>query len=69
MDVTNLWSNRLLAELKYPDGFPGGGERTFKPVWSSKRKFKESRRIQPSGLAGPVQIKTLCKIPLQNAGQ
>ncbi|MDF7823433.1 glycosyl hydrolase [Pontiellaceae bacterium B12227] len=68
VDVTNLWSNRLLAELKYPDGFPGEGERTFKPVWSSKRKFNESRRIQPSGMAGPVQIKPIRKIPLQSSG-
>jgi hypothetical protein len=69
VDVTNLWSNRLLAELKYPDGFPDEGERTFKPVWSSKRKFKESRRIQPSGLAGPVQIKAIRKIQLSQKGK
>lgn len=23
VDVTHLWSNRLVGELKYPDGFPG----------------------------------------------
>lgn len=64
VDVTNLWSNRLVGEMQYPDTFPGEGPRTFKPKWISKRKLKEGRAIQPSGLAGPVQIKTIRKIAL-----
>jgi len=65
VDVTNLWSNRLVGEMQYPDAFPGEGPRTFKPKWISKRKLKENRAIQPSGLAGPVQIKAIQKVALQ----
>lgn len=65
VDVTNLWSNRLVGEMKYPGGFPGEAKNTFTPTWHSKRKLKESRKIQPSGLEGPVQIKANQKIPLQ----
>ena len=66
VDLKNLWSNRLLAELRYPDGFPGEAKRTFKPVWSSARRLNEKRAIQPSGLAGPVRINPIREIPLQH---
>ena len=69
VDVTNLWSNRLVGEMQYPDAFPGEGPRTFKPKWISKRKLKENRAIQPSGLAGPVQIKAIRKVSLPNGAQ
>lgn len=63
VDVTNLWSNRLLGEMKYPDGFPGEAKNTFVPKWSSKRKLKANRAIQPSGLAGSVNVKAIRKVP------
>ena len=65
VDVTNLWSNRLVGEMKYPGGFPGEAKNTFTPTWHSKRKLKEGRKIQPSGMEGPVQIKTIRRVPLQ----
>lgn len=64
VDVTNLWSNRLVGELKYPDGFPEVSEKTFTPTWFSKRRLKKNRQIQASGLAGPVNILSVKKIPL-----
>lgn len=65
VDVTNLWSNRLVGEMKYPGGFPGQAKNEFTPTWLSKRKLKKGRGIQPSGLAGPVEMKAIQKIPLR----
>jgi hypothetical protein len=64
VDVTNLWSNRLVGELKYPGGFPDQTSKEFTPTWFSKRKLGKGRRIQPSGLAGPVDIKAIRKTRL-----
>ena len=66
VEVTNLWSNRLVGEMKYPGGFPGEAKNTFTPTWFSKRKLKQGRKIQPSGLAGPVQLQAIRKIRLQD---
>lgn len=64
VDVTNLWSNRLLGELNYPDGFPGKGEKEFKAESSMPKKITLERKIQPSGLAGPVQVESSRRVPL-----
>ncbi|WP_160148123.1 glycosyl hydrolase [Rubripirellula obstinata] len=66
VDVTNLWSNRLVGELNHPDGFPDAATREFTPTWFAKRRLNKGRRIQPSGLAGPVEIKAIQKIRLRN---
>jgi hypothetical protein len=65
VDVTNLWSNRLVGEMLYPSGFPHQPEKTFTPTWFSKRRLTKDRKIQPSGLAGPVQIKAVRRVSLQ----
>jgi len=65
VDVTNLWSNRLVGELKYPDGFPGKEKQTFTPFWLSDRRVKANRALQPSGLAGPVRVQAIRKVPVQ----
>lgn len=57
IDVTNLWSNRMVGEQKYPDGFPGReGRKEFHPKSSIPGRGLEKRTIQPSGIAGPVRI-------------
>jgi hypothetical protein len=65
VDVTNLWSNRLVGELNYPDGFPGAKKQTFKPEWLSKGRVTAERDIQPSGLAGPVKIISIRQVLLE----
>ena len=63
--VTNLWSNRLLGEIKYPDGFPGrDGGNDFHPRNSIVGKLRSDRPLQPSGLAGPVQLNITRRIAL-----
>lgn len=63
--VTNLWSNRLLGEMKFPDGIPGlEGEENFKPRNSVQGKLNTKRPLQPSGLEGPVRIVPLRRLTL-----
>lgn len=65
VDVTNLWVNRMIGELKYPDGFPGKeGKKEFFPKSSIKSRGLDQRKIKPSGLAGPVHIECQVHEPL-----
>ena len=63
--VTNLWVNRMIGELNFPDGFPGQTDpKAFFPKNSIKSRRLETRKIKPSGLAGPVRIEIQVHQPL-----
>jgi hypothetical protein len=63
--VTNLWVNRMIGELKYPDGFPGQkSEKTFYPKSSIESRRLDQRPLKPSGLAGPVRIESQVHVPM-----
>jgi hypothetical protein len=63
--VTNLWNNRLIGDLLYPQGFPGlEGKMRFHPRNSVRGKMSPNRPLHPSGLAGPIQIEMLRRIAL-----
>jgi hypothetical protein len=65
--VTNLWSNRLVGELKHPNGFPGrGGNRDFSARSSIPGPLTANRPLQPSGLGGPVRIHSYRRVPLRS---
>lgn len=66
--VTNLWANRMLGELKYPDGFADSeGNNTFHPKSSIKSRGLDKRTVTPSGLSGPVRIEQQMHEPLTQA--
>jgi hypothetical protein len=48
--VTNVWHNRIVGDLKYPDA----GE--FAPT-NMKWKFNADMELLPSGLFGPVVLR------------
>jgi hypothetical protein len=57
LEVTNLWSNRMIAERDYPDGFPGKeGQKEFTARSSFPTRRFDQRTLQDSGIEGPVQI-------------
>ena len=57
LEVTNLWSNRMIAERDFPNGFPGKeGQKEFTAKSSVPTRRFEQRQLQDSGIAGPVQI-------------
>ena len=57
LEVTNLWSNRMIAERDFPDGFPGReNQKEFTAQSSIPTRRFEQRTLQESGIAGPVQI-------------
>lgn len=61
--VTNLWSNRLLGELKYPKGFPASeGRQEFHAKNSIPGRLNAKRPLQPSGLEAPVRIRSIRRV-------
>lgn len=57
--VTTTWHNRLVGDVKYPDGFPGVpvDPNRFK-TWCSRNseRIKADTPLQPTGLIGPVRV-------------
>ncbi|HRT07191.1 MAG TPA: glycosyl hydrolase [Candidatus Paceibacterota bacterium] len=59
--VTGTWRNRLLGDVKYPNGFPRPGAASpapleFKPFLTADLKLRASEPLAPSGLLGPVRL-------------
>ena len=59
VQVTNLWSNRLVGATHYPQGFPAGGDRP----WSSL-PIEMANPLLPSGLLGPVSLQSRKRIEI-----
>jgi len=60
--VTSTWRNRLIGDVKYPNGFPSsgaasGGRPQFKPWLGVDLKLSKDEVPAPFGLIGPVQIR------------
>lgn len=55
--VTNAWSNRLIGDKKYPQGFPDAGPLQFKPFLAADISNRLSGQLVPAGLMGPVRIR------------
>jgi len=51
ISVVNNWMNRLIGDLKMPE--------VQRPVWSPVVPYTVDTPLQPSGLFGPVEIKTV----------
>jgi len=77
VEVANLWVNRRVGDVKFPGDFPGKGEKQFE-TWASETKnlmhftkgavddvYADDELI-PSGLIGPVQLKTIQILPIKN---
>ncbi len=60
--VTNAWLNRLIGDKKYPGGFPGAGPQQFKPYLAADINNRLGDQLVPSGLIGPVAIRTVQRI-------
>ena len=80
VEVANLWVNRRVGDVKYPDGFPGE-DGTITPkefeTWIYQDKdllhftkgtiqdVYANENLLPSGLIGPVTIRTVRRIPIR----
>jgi hypothetical protein len=51
ISVVNNWMNRLIGDLKMPEA--------QRPVWSPVVPYTANTPLQPSGLFGPVEIRTV----------
>ena len=56
IEVANLWPNRMIGDAALPED-----ERI---TWASWNPFKPESELAPSGLLGPVDIRTLAVVPL-----
>lgn len=77
VEVANLWVNRRIGDEKYPGEFPGKGKKQFE-TWAYETKnllhFTKEKvndvyaddELFPSGLIGPVQLKTIQILPINN---
>ena len=59
--VTGTWRNRLLGDVKYPNGFPrkdtaAPAPLEFKPFLTADLKLQATEPLAPSGLLGPVRL-------------
>lgn len=55
--VSNLWRNRIIGDLKYPDGYPGGPRpKQFRTELFTLGWWKRDDVLQPSGLLGPSRL-------------
>jgi hypothetical protein len=57
IDVTNLWPNRLIGDAQSPNG--------KHYTWTNIRKYTKDSPLLPSGLLGPVVLRTLYRLPLR----
>ena len=57
IDVTNLWPNRLIGDAQSPDG--------KHYTWTNIRKYTRDSPLLPSGLLGPVVLRTVYRLPLR----
>jgi hypothetical protein len=67
--VTGTWRNRLIGDVKHPNGFPGsgaapGGRLQFKPWLGVDLKLSKDEAPAPFGLIGPVQLRTTQRVTL-----
>jgi hypothetical protein len=60
--VTNAWSNRLIGDKKYPQGFPDAGPLQFKPFLAADISNRLSGQLVPAGLLGPVHIRATLQV-------
>jgi len=80
VEVTNLWANRMIGDERFPDDLSWAGKSLAAvPKWvqsggtrpEPRRKtfatykfFDGQEALLPSGLMGPVQIRSLKRVPL-----
>ena len=80
VEVANLWFNRRVGDVKYPDGFPRA-DGTVAPkefetwIYAAKDLLHFTKgtiqdvyaedELLPSGLIGPVTIRTVRRIPIR----
>jgi len=57
IDVTNLWPNRLIGDAQSPDA--------KHYTWTNIRKYTKDSPLLPSGLMGPVVLRTVYRLSLQ----
>jgi hypothetical protein len=57
IDITNLWPNRLIGDAQSPD--------IKHYTWTNIRKYNKDSPLLPSGLLGPVRLRTVYRLPLQ----
>jgi len=64
--ATNLWRNRIIGDLKYPDGFPDGPRpKQFKTELFTLGWWKRDEVLQPSGLLGPMRLMVSQDVPIK----
>ena len=56
VEVTNLWPNRLIGDAQSPNG--------KHYTWTNIRKYTKDSPLLPSGLLGPVVLRTVYRLPL-----
>jgi len=56
VDVTNLWPNRLIGDAQSPN--------SKHYTWTNIRKYTKDSPLLPSGLLGPVVLRTVYRLPL-----
>ena len=64
--VTNTWLNRMVGDLKYPDDFPEPSgqptqEKGFE-TWASVPRVSAEDELEPSGLIGPVRLRSTARV-------
>jgi hypothetical protein len=80
VEVANLWVNRRIGDLRFPDGFPSA-DGTLRPkefeswVYQDRELMHFSKGtvqdvyaddpLLPSGLIGPVSIHTVTVLPIR----
>ena len=81
VSVTNLWPNRLIGDeqepedvewngiilKKWPDWFVKGEPRPVqaRQTFTTWHHWRKDSPLQPSGLLGPVMLRTLEKVPVK----
>jgi hypothetical protein len=60
VETTNLWRNRIIGDMRFPDAFPGTGQgKQFKTELFTYGGWDKKPVLFPSGLLGPVTLQVV----------
>ena len=51
IEVVNLWVNRLIGDSRLPE--------SARRTWAPSNPYKPGDKLEPSGLLGPVTVKSI----------